>query len=140
MKPRATLFVGAIFCCALTASAFAQSASDKVGSPLTWTKPDGTKVTLEAERGSVNLNADELHAFQAVKDADASVETQLAEDPKLVASDSYVSQHPALQQFLEQYPHARAEIQANPGNFLTPVAGSTWNASVVGDTRAPGSK
>jgi hypothetical protein len=99
-----------------------------------WTKPDGTTVTLDTYRGTANLNADKLRAFQNAKDADASHATELAKTPKLVANDSSVAQHPALQHFLEQYPTAREEIQANSGNFLTPTQGSNWNASTIGKT------
>jgi hypothetical protein len=97
-----------------------------------WTKPDGTQVTLEAKRGSANVDVGELRAFQNAKAADTSIAAQLAKNPKLIASESYVSQHPELGHFLEQYPNAREDIQRNPGNFLVPVKGSTWNGSAAG--------
>lgn len=133
MKTVVKLLAGAIVCWTLAVSAFAQSTNDKVGS-AEWTKPDGTKVTLEADRGPANPKAEELRAFQSAKSADTSFATDLAKNPNLIASDSYVAQHPALQQFLQQYPGAREDIQANPGNFLVPTQGSTWNASTVGKT------
>ncbi len=41
--------------------------------------------------------------------------------------------HPALQQFLDNYPSAPDEIQANPGNYVVPLLGSTWNRSLFRD-------
>jgi hypothetical protein len=139
MKTIPGVLAGVIFCCVVTVSAFGQTASDNVGTRH-WIKPNGTEVTLEAERGSANLNTDELRAFQNATSADASIAPQLAKNPNLIASESYVSQHAALQQFLGQYPKAREDIQTNPGNFLVPTRGSTWNASVVGRTTSAESK
>ena len=51
----------------------------------------------------------------------------------------YLEGGETLDQFLEQYPSAREDIQKNPGNFLVPVKGSTWSASVVGKTSTPNS-
>jgi hypothetical protein len=136
MKTVPGALAGAILSFAFAVSAFAQNANDTVGARQ-WAKPDGTQVTLEAKRGSANVDTGELRAFQNAKVADTSLAPQLAKNPKLIASKSYVSQHPELQHFLGQYPKAREDIQRNPGNFLVPVKGSTWSASVVGNETTP---
>ena len=136
MKTVPSILAGVILSFAFAVSAVAQSENDTVGIRQ-WSKPDGTQVTLEAKRGSANVDTGELRAFQNAKVANTSLAPQLARNPKLIASESYVSQHPALQHFLGQYPKAREDIQRNPGNFLVPVKGSTWNASVVGKGSTP---
>ncbi len=136
MKTILSVLAGVILSGAIALSAFAQNANDTVGMRQ-WTKSDGTQVTLEAKRGSANVDVGELRAFQNAKGADPSIAPQLAKNPKLIASSSYVRQHPELRHFLVQYPNAREDIQRNPGNFLVPVKGSTWNASVVGKTSSP---
>ena len=136
MKTVPSVLAGVILSFAFAVSVFAQNANDTVGTRQ-WIKPDGTQVTLEAKRGSANVDTGELRAFQNAKVADASIAPQLAKNPKLIASESYVSQHPELQHFLVQYPNARDNIQRNPGNYLVPVKGSTWNASVVGKPSTP---
>jgi hypothetical protein len=110
------VLAGVILSFAFAVSAFAQYANDTVGTRQ-WTKPDGTQVTLEAKRGSANVDVGELRAFQNAKAADTSIAAQLAKNPKLIASESYVSQHPELGHFLEQYPNAREDIQRNPGKL-----------------------
>jgi hypothetical protein len=138
MKAVFSVLAGAILSFGLAVSGFAQNANGTVGTSR-WTKPDGTQVTLEAKRGNANVDAGELRAFQNAKVADTSLAPQLARNPRLIASESYVNQHPELQHFLGRYPSAREDIQRNPGNFLVPVKGSTWNASVVGKTSTPNS-
>jgi hypothetical protein len=138
MKTVFSVLAGAILSFGLAVSGFAQNANGTVGTSR-WTKPDGTQVTLEAKRGNANVDTGELRAFQNAKVADTSLAPQLARNPKLIASESYVDQHPELLHFLEQYPSAREDIQRNPGNFLVPVKGSTWSASVVGKTSTPNS-
>ena len=46
--------------------------------------------------------------------------------------DGFVNQHPALRQYFEQFPNAREDIVANPGNYLTPVSGSSWSRAPAG--------
>lgn len=137
MKTVFSVLAGVILSFVFAVSGFAQNANDTVGTSR-WTKPDGTQVTLEAKRGNANVDTGELRAFQNVKVADTSLAPQLARNPRLIASESYVNQHPELQHFLGQYPSAREDIQRNPGNFLVPVKGSTWNASVLRENVYPG--
>jgi hypothetical protein len=136
VKTVLSVLAGVILSFVLAVSAFAQNENDNVGIRQ-WSKPDGTQVTLEAKRNNANVDTGELRAFENAKVADTSLAPQLANNPKLIASESYVSQHPELQHFLGQYPKAREDIQRNPGNFLVPVKGSTWNASVVGKESTP---
>jgi hypothetical protein len=56
------VLAGVILSFAFAVSAFAQYANDTVGTRQ-WTKPDGTQVTLEAKRGSANVDVGELRAF-----------------------------------------------------------------------------
>jgi hypothetical protein len=106
---------------ALAVPAFAQEVpSDVVGT----VKLGNT--TLVFVRGTAGLNLDELRAFDKVISDDPAVAKQLAKNPKLVANHSFLTEHPVLGEFLAKYPGGRDEIQENPGNFVTPVKGSTW--------------
>ena len=69
-----------------------------------------------------------LRDFKSVKDGDPKIAADVARDPEVVQNSNYVGKHPALLAFLDKYPNARGEIVANPGNFVTPVAGSKWNS------------
>jgi hypothetical protein len=77
-------------------------------------------------RGTASLNLDELRAFDKVVSDDPALARQLAKNPKLVANDSFLTEHHALGEFLAECPGGRDEIKENPGNFVTPVKGSTW--------------
>ena len=72
-----------------------------------------------------------LRDFQNAKAADGGIANAIARNPAIVNDANYVAKHPALQAFLEKYPDARAELVDNPGNFVTPVAGSKWNSHEV---------
>jgi hypothetical protein len=87
--------------------------------------------TITFERSNVGLNLDQLSAFGQVTANDPALARKLARNPSLVNDEGFVNQHPALQQYFEKFPDAREDIVANPGNFLTPVSGSSWS-------RAPG--
>jgi hypothetical protein len=87
--------------------------------------------TITFERSNVGLNLDQLSAFGQVTASDPALARKLARNPSLVSDDGFVNQHPALRQYFERFPNAREDIVANPGNFLTPVSGSSWS-------RAPG--
>lgn len=91
------------------------------------------EVTIVFEPGVANLNLEQLRAFDAVRNADPAVEPQIALNPSLVSKADYVSQHPALKQFLDKYPGAAAEIQENPGNYVSPLPASTWDRSIFKD-------
>jgi len=64
--------------------------------------------------------------------SDPALAGALAKNPSLVNSAGFVSKHLVLQQFLEKYPNAREDIVANPGNYLTPVNGSSWSRAPKG--------
>jgi|SRR5579885_2754857 hypothetical protein len=88
--------------------------------------------TIVFERSNADLNLDQLGAFAQVTASDPSVARALAKNPSLVNNDEFVSKHPALRQYLEKFPNAREDIVANPGNYVTPVSGSTWNHAPAG--------
>jgi hypothetical protein len=88
--------------------------------------------TIVFERSNADLNLDQLGAFSEVASSDPGMAAKLARDPSLVNSDKFVSQHPALQQYLQKFPNAREDIAANPGNYLTPVSGSSWTHAPAG--------
>jgi hypothetical protein len=88
--------------------------------------------TIVFERGSVGPHMQQMAAFSKLTENDPNLAKMLARKPSLVEKDSFVSKHPALAQYFQQYPEARADIVANPGNYLTPVPGSTWNHAAPG--------
>jgi hypothetical protein len=87
------------------------------------------QVTIETDRGESNLNLKELQDFAQVTSADPSVARALSKNPALVDNANFVAKHQGLGQFLAEYPRAREEIRANPGNFVEPMNGSAWNAA-----------
>lgn len=111
----------------VTLASAALAAQGTIVIPASGGKPE---ITIEFEPGTANLNLDELSAFDAAQHADPAIADQIAISPGLVARPAYVEKHPALQQFLDRYPSAREEIQANPGNYVVPLPGSTWNRSL----------
>ena len=122
--PCATIAMAA----ALAVPAFAQEVpSDVVGTVVLG------NTTIVFVRGTAGLNLDELRAFDKVVSDDPSLARQLAKNPKLVANDSFSTEHPGLGEFLAKYPGGRDEIQENPGNFVTPVKGSTWTHTSLRD-------
>ena len=88
--------------------------------------------TIEFQRSNAGLNLDQLNAFAQVSSSDPALASKLARNPALVNDAAFVSKHPALQQYLEKYPDARTDIVANPGNYLTPVNGSSWTHAPAG--------
>ncbi len=89
----------------------------------------GEEITIVTSRGESNLDLKELRSFAQVTSADPSVARALSKNPALVDSASFVAAHPALAQFLTEYPDAREEIKSNPGNFVEPTTASAWNAA-----------
>jgi hypothetical protein len=89
--------------------------------------------TIVFERSNAGLNLEQLSAFGDLASSNPALTTKLARNPSLVNNDRFVSKYPALQQFLEKYPSARDDIVANPGNYLTPVNGSSWSRAPRGE-------
>jgi len=88
--------------------------------------------TIIFERSNAGLNLDQLSAFGQLTASDPALAKKLARNPSLVNDDEFVNQHPALKQYFEQFPTAREDIVAHPGNFLTPVGGSSWSRAPAG--------
>jgi hypothetical protein len=78
--------------------------------------------------GTHGLNMQMLSDFSDLKDRDPQMANQIARTPTIVANQQWVAQHPGLQAFLDRYPDAREEIISSPGDFVTPVNGSTWQS------------
>jgi len=88
--------------------------------------------TIIFERSNAGLNLDKLGAFGQLTASDPALARKLARNPSLVNDEGFVNQHPALQQYFEKFPDAREDIVAHPGNFLTPVSGSSWSRAAAG--------
>jgi len=129
MKATACLLIAAAIGINIASAALA--ADYTVIIPASGGKPELTIVFEPA--GTANLNLEELRAFDEAVRADPAIASQLAISPGLVVRPAYVEKHPALREFLASYPSAREEIQANPGNYVVPLPGSTWNRSVFRD-------
>jgi hypothetical protein len=112
----------------ISLSAFAQESSS---SKVIGVVQNGNR-TIVFERSNVDLNLDQLSAFSQVTSSDPALASELAKRPSLVNNESFVGKHSALQKYLEKYPDARADIVANPGNYLTPVNGSSWSHAPAG--------
>ena len=129
----------------LSAPAFAQMSTTTTTTTTektTVTSPAGPVVkTTEidfAPAGTHGLNVQMLRDFQQLKEEDPEMAHAIARNPRVVENDSFLRKYPALEEFFDQYPQARAQIISSPGNFVTPVAGSTWQserAQVEGSER-----
>lgn len=122
-----SLLTGAVIAGALAMPAFAQDSSPAV----TGVVKNGN-TTIVFERSKDGLNMDELKAFGKIANDDPALAGKIARKPQVVANDNFVGKHPALQQFLSQYPSAREDIQKNPGDFVKPVTGSTFQHAAPG--------
>jgi hypothetical protein len=127
MKRFATAFAAFAIAAVMAAPAIAQNAPSEVTGEL-----HQGNTTIVFERGSVGPQLDQMSAFSKLVANDPKLAKTLARNPALIDKDSFVSKHPALAQFLQQFPDARDDISANPGNYLTPVPGSTWNRAAPG--------
>jgi len=90
-----------------------------------------TEIDFLPASSANDLNVRMLRDFEMVKEQDPAVATEIARNPSRAGDPNYVMRHPALQAFIDKYPNAREELEDNPGNFVTPVNGSTWNSHEV---------
>lgn len=110
---------------------FPALAQDPSSATVLGTVQNGNR-TIIFERSNAGLNLDKLSAFGQLTASDPALARKLARNPSLVNDDGFVNQHPALRQYFEQFPDAREDIVANPGNYLTPVSGSSWSRAPAG--------
>ncbi len=127
MKRLPCIFGAAVMAAAIGAPAMAQQS----GNTIVEHRGNVTTEIQFEPAGTSDLNIQQLRDFQNVKQNDPVVAKELARKPSLIERGSFVRQHAALQAFLDKYPDARAEIEQNPGDYLTPVKGSTWNSHTV---------
>lgn len=126
-------FVGAICAAAIMValSSFPTFAQESSSGNVLGVVQNGNR-TIIFERGNANLNLDQLSAFGQLTASDPALANKLARNPSLVNDEGFVSRHQALQQYFEKFPNAREDIAANPGNYLTPVNGSSWSRAPAG--------
>lgn len=127
MKRLLCIFGAAAMAAAIGAPAMAQES----GKTIVEHRGNVTTEIQFEPAGTNDLNVQQLRDFETVKQNDPALAKELARRPKLIERDSFVRQHPALQAYLDKYPNARADIEENPGNYLTPVKGSTWNSHTI---------
>jgi len=124
MKNSFSLLVIAAIAATCASAAFAQDS----GRVIVEKHGDTTTETEFKAAGTTNLNIQMVRDFSSVKENDPAVAPQLANNPSLVESQEFVQKHPSLQAFLDKYPDARQELEANPGNFM-PLAPGAKSAS-----------
>jgi hypothetical protein len=110
---------------------FSALAQESSSSTVLGTVQNGNR-TIIFERSNVGLNLDKLSAFGQLTASDPALARKLARNPSLVNDEGFVNQHLGLQQYFEKFPDAREDIVAHPGNFLTPVSGSSWSRAPAG--------
>ncbi|HXW83539.1 MAG TPA: hypothetical protein VEJ86_03980 [Candidatus Binataceae bacterium] len=98
---------------------------------MTGTVVRGDK-TIVFERGNADLHLQELRDFSQIAQANPEMASAIARKPSRVSDANFVAKYPALQQFLNQYPDAREQIASNPGDFVTPVNGSSFQHALPG--------
>jgi hypothetical protein len=146
MRPATSPFFTVAIAAALTLTAFASTSLAQQATVVEKTTIDQktvtevpppraeirtTEIEFQPASSANDINTQMLHDFQNAKAADTGIAGPIARNPSIVNDAGYVAKHPALNAFLAKYPDAREEIVENPGNFVTPVAGSKWNSHEV---------
>jgi hypothetical protein len=65
-----------------------------------------------------NANRAELANFDRFLDSHREISEQLRKDPSLVDNREFVTNHPALQTYLQDHPAIREQIKQNPNAFM----------------------
>ena len=65
-----------------------------------------------------DVNRQELAHFDQFLDSHRETAEQLRKDPSLVDNEEFVHNHPALQTYLQDHPELRAQLKANPNDFM----------------------
>ena len=142
MRPATSPFVAAALTATFALTVFATASLAQQSTTVTTETTVEKKVTAAPQPKSIvtteiefqpastakDLDVRMLRDFNSAKQEDPKIAGDIARDPAVVQNSTYVGKHPALMAFLDKYPDARGEIVANPGNFVTPVAGSKWNS------------
>lgn len=127
MKPTSYLFAASAIAATLSFAAYPALAQE-THTVIEQNGNHTTELEFKPAASAHDVNLDMLRDFGTVKAGDPKIATELARNPALVADATYVGKHPTLGTFLGKYPEASDELQSNPGDFLTPVAGSKWNS------------
>ncbi len=65
-----------------------------------------------------DLHLNWLRDFDNFERSHSAIARDLSRDPYLVRSSKFQSEHPAWAKFVADHPAIRADIEANPGNYL----------------------
>ena len=65
-----------------------------------------------------DLHLNWLRDFDNFERGHSAIARDLSRDPYLVRSSKFQSEHPAWAKFVADHPAIRADIEANPGNYL----------------------
>jgi hypothetical protein len=124
MKRYATAIAAILISCGFATVGMAQTMSP-ANAPQS--KPE-----IVTEPGNENLNLNELKAFDEIAKSHPDMAKSIARKPALIKSDNFVSKYPELQEYLSKYPDAREKIHDNPGDYVEPVAESSWKHALPG--------
>jgi len=67
---------------------------------------------------NMDLNVAQYKAFDHFAAEHPEIIRQLRKKPKLIDGPKYLGDHPELAQFMNEHPAWRADLDANPGNYL----------------------
>src|SRR5579864_1235553 len=65
-----------------------------------------------------DITRQELALFDQFLDSHREIAEQVRQNPSLVNNDQFVTNHPALQTFMQQHPSVREELKENPKAFM----------------------
>ena len=80
----------------------------------------GVQSAATAQQSSdKDITKTELQAFDKFLDAHPAIAADVRQNPSLVNDPRYVKQHPELNGFFQNHPHAAEELKENPAAFTT---------------------
>ena len=79
------------------------------------------QVTISHEITTEDLNTAELAAFDQVANSNPRMSHELAANPHLANSGSFLTRWPDLNNFFAKYPGSRERFLEDPGNYLADV-------------------
>lgn len=79
---------------------------------------NGNRTIVFAPADTRTIDADRLQIWGNFADAHPRVAQELAYNNSLMNSGSYLSKHPALDEFYRAHPDIKEAMEENPGNFV----------------------
>ena len=77
----------------------------------------GNTTIIFAPAGKSDIDTARLRTWQEFADSHSGIERALEYNPSLINDESYLKNHPELDQFFQEHPDVKSAMAENPGNF-----------------------